>query len=296
MEIYDSPDCLVFRSGIIYEGTTRQIWALYPAPLILPAIYKGIDEPDLAFREDVFDPLTRIRRGRFYTVIGGQRSGCFYHTPDVSNGPYGRLPDSRSGDEFKEEGSGRIAYASNVDAARKEMVQLGLEGATTFWRVIDVEKNVHRQQVFTLRARSLFGVLPELSGEVMDKGTRPLDPDTLGQVRKSMDGLIDTYHRMQPVPTVDAARETCRVILASWIGREASGKDLKDVIDLIPKGREVLKRGAYIVNRLHPRAKSSERENQASKRNALREPNDEDAETSVHLVGLVLREIGWGGA
>ena len=111
-----------------------------------------------------------------------------------------------------------------------------------------------------------------------------------------MGRLVDTFHRFQPVPTVDAARETARVILAAWIGNEADEKDLQKVITLIPKDRSVLTNAAFIVNRLHPRGKSSEQETQAGKGNFLRAPTEEDAETSVHLVGMMLREIGWAAA
>lgn len=50
---------------------------------------------------------------------------------------------------------------------------------------------------------------------------------------------------------------------------------------------------AQIVNRLHPRGKSAEREKQAANGKNLRPIIDEDAETSVQLSGLILRDIGW---
>ena len=68
----DSPYRLVFRRGIIYEGDLYQLWAIYPAPLVAPASCSVIEGRNLVFREDVFDPLTRIRRGRFYRCIGGR--------------------------------------------------------------------------------------------------------------------------------------------------------------------------------------------------------------------------------
>jgi hypothetical protein len=48
---------------------------------------------------------------------------------------------------------------------------------------------------------------------------------------------------------------------------------------------------AKIINRLHPRGKSAEQE-----KRALRQVIDEDAEASLHLIGLLLREIGWAKA
>ena len=56
---------------------------------------------------------------------------------------------------------------------------------------------------------------------------------------------------------------------------------------------ELITNAALIINRLHPRGKSAERERQANDGKALRPIDDLDAETSVHLIGLILRDIGW---
>ena len=127
----------------------------------------------------------------------------------------------------------------------------------------------------------------------LDRENGPVEQDKITQVRVSLNQLADIYHRFQPVPTVDAARETTRVILAAWIGSKANCQDLGGVINLIPKEMSVLCSAAHIVNRLHPRAKTAEQETQAKKGNTLREPTEDDAQTSVHLVGMMLREIGW---
>ncbi len=291
--IANAAQFLVFRRGIVYEGDRHQLWALYPTPLISPAACACIEGQNLVFREDTFDPLTRIRRGRFYHRHGG-RGANQWHTPRVSNGLFGPLVGTDApGDAFDEEDSCELAYIADAKVARKEIVRIGAENAATAWQIVDVEQNLFGQQVFTLRAQSLFGVLPELSDELLNEQNSPLKQDKITQVGASLARLVDTYHRLQPVPTVDAARETARVILASWIGSKADGKDLKDVIDLIPKEMSVLCSVAHIVNRLHPRAKTAAQETQAKKGNTLREPTEDDAQTSVQLIGMMLREIGW---
>lgn len=289
--IMNATQYLAFRRGIVYEGNLHQLWALYPTPLISPAVCACIEGRNLVFREDFFDPITRIRRGRFYRRHGG-RGANQWSASRVSNGLCGPLVGI-SGDQFDEDDSCELVHIPDDEAIQKEIVQIGSGNAATAWHVVGVEQNIFGQQVLTLRAKSLFGVLPELSDEPLDGENGSLKQDKITQVRSSLDRLTDVYHRFQPVPTVDAARETARLILAAWIGSKADGRDLKGVIDLIPEKMSVLCSAAHIVNRLHPRAKTAEQETQARKGNTIREPTEDDAQTSIHLVGMILREIGW---
>ena len=281
---------LAFRRGIVYEGNQRQLWPLYPMPLISPAVCAFIEGQNLVFREDSFDPMTRIRRGRFYRCYEGESNR--WRASLVSNGFYGPLVGI-SNDRFDEDDSCELELLPKDKVIRKEIVRIGKANAVTAWHVVGVEQNIFGQQVYTLRAQSLLGVLPELSDVPLDRENGPVEQDKITQVRVSLNQLTDIYHRFQPVPTVDAARETTRVILAAWIGSKADGRDLDAVINLIPKEMSVLSSAAHIVRRLHPRTKTSEQETQAEKGITLREPTEDDAQTSVHLVGMMLREIGW---
>ena len=288
--IVNETNYLAFRRGIVYEGNRHQLWTLYPTPLISRAVCAFIEGQNLVFREDSFDPMTRIRRGRFYRLCG-ERSGK-WKASSVSNGLYGSLVGISS-DIFDEDYSFELALIQKDKVIRKEIVRIGEGNAMTAWHVVGVEQNIFGQQVYTLRAQSLLGVLPELSDVPLDRENGPVEQGKITQVRVSLNQLTDIYHRFQPVPTVDAARETTRVILAAWIGSKANCQDLGGVINLIPKEMSMLCSAAYIVNRLHPRTKTSEQETQAEKGITLREPTEDDAQTSVHLVGMMLREIGW---
>jgi hypothetical protein len=85
-------------------------------------------------------------------------------------------------------------------------------------------------------------------------------------------------------------------MLAAWlpvVGVESSKGDLADLIKKIPAANEGLRAAARIINRLHPRGKSSERERQADRGKDFRGVSSEDAELSVALIGFLLREAGW---
>lgn len=279
---------LALWRGTFYEGDSRNVRAIHPAPVISQAVCDfvsviGMDES--IFREDAFDPATRIRRGRLY--VGGRTAHAWDQvTVDGIN--------TYNWNNLRPEVS-YIAWTPNANPRDilDHVIQIGGGDFATSWRVVAVERLSIGQILLTLRAHSVFGVLPDLRANLLDEQGNPLLQSKQLQVKSSMDRLVDTFHRLQPVPTVDAARETARLILAAWIGSKADGKDLQKVIALIPNKMALLCNAAFIVNRLHPRAKSSEQETQAGEGNVLREPTEEDAESSVHLIALMLREIGW---
>ena len=67
------------NTWLVYEGTSNYGHGLSPTPLVTRATFvgtpeewsavpasPGLSEAKTIFREDYFDPATRIRRGRFY--------------------------------------------------------------------------------------------------------------------------------------------------------------------------------------------------------------------------------------
>lgn len=281
-------EMLALWRGTFYEGGIHNVRAIHPVPVISRAACDFVTITggnELIFREDAFDPATRIRRGRLY--VGGR-----------STHPWGDVTvdgiQSYNWNTLHPD----LTYVAWTPRANPQdildhAIQIGSGDFTTNWRIVAVEQLSIGHVMLTLRAQSLFGILPDLPAILLDERKNPLQPDRLLRVKSSMGSLVDIFNRLQPVPTVDAARETARVILAAWIGSRADTMDLGGVIGLIPAHMRVLTSAAVIVNRLHPRAKSSEQETQAGEGNILREPSEEDAEASVHLIAMMLRELGW---
>lgn len=289
-------DYIAIRRGIVYEGDFYQLWAIYPRPLVVDAEFTLLKCPadycrNKVFMEDSFDTVTRVRRGRFYCMNDGHSSNNWI--PDrVENGLYGKHVGISSG-QFDCDAIGQSASVSDIELAKKEIVYLGSGAEKTYWRITDVERNIFGHQVFTLRAQSLFGVLPEITDIVKDKNDDRLENDAIQKVRGSLSRLVDSYHKFQASSVVDEARETARIILAKWIGIKAIEKDLSKMIGKISEENHVLSNAAFIVNRLHARNKSAEQEKQLNRGKEIREPTDDDARVSVELVGMILREIGW---
>lgn len=249
-------------------------------------------EAQWLFREDSFDPVTRIRRGRLYQYDASGIRDYAHDRFDVDT--------ARSGAHSVTPSASYTAwypYTQVADTLPSAQMEIGLEPYVTAWRVVAVEgipAGGSAYLLLTLKAISSFGALPELKDDLIDQAKQAVDRNA---IQHELDKLVEAFHRQQPVPIVDVCRETTRFILARWLGDQdgpAAGLDLSDLLKRLNNGkRSIPEAAAFIVNRMHPRGKSAEREKQQARGTLLRSPVDADAETSVHLVGLILREIGW---
>jgi hypothetical protein len=293
---------LALRRGLVYEGEYNFLRAVHPIPILTRASCTAIPVRDIGalagvlFREDSFDPVTRIRRGRMYTH-GPSYAPQSLPPQNVHNYPFGphvgAVPDWRPDSWYELLPLGTIGHPASLGGMQ---VNLGQGDFQTVWRIVGVELISTGEFLFTLRAASLFGVLPPLREDLQNKDGGLIDDDRARQVQEALGKLVDAFHVQQPVPIVDVARETAKVILTAWIGQNAEGKDLSAIISLISQDKELSKWAASIINRLHSRGKAAEQEKQTANGVDLLPVIDKDAEVSVHLVGLLLREIRWAQA
>lgn len=281
---------LAVRAGVFYEGDNWDLRLIHPTPVISSLSCDFVVTVEqIIFREDSFDHVTRVRRGRLY--IGGPRGDASWPEGRVDSGFYHPYHRPAPGQSWTPDAS-YTAWQPQVkpDSLHGQVVWVGDLGFETAWRVIDIERTMIGHLLLTLRAISLVGVLPELATTITNKSGINVDAKP---VREALDSLVDALHKQQPTPIVDVARETARVILSAWSSPDTYGADLGEVIKKLPDEKRLAIWASSIVNRLHPRGKSAEREAQKSRGEILRPVLTEDAETSVHLVGLLLREVGW---
>lgn len=287
---------LVLRRGIVYEGTTGGLWALYPTPIISDTVCSWNEIEDLVFREDTYDPVTGIRRGRFYKKTYIQN----WNSEKVFNGIYGTLIGIAN-NNFDHDACYEPVFVAPAKIISDMNVKIGFgTNGVSSWRVVSVETNVFKHQVFTLRARSTLGALPEFSTNLKNKDNKIIDASDRDAIVTSIDTLVNTCNRGQAEDVVDAGREATRLLLAKWIGEEANAKDLGDLIKKIDnnnnnsfiKSADLVK-AAAIISRLHPRRKSSENERQKNKNNEIRPIDQDDADLTVNLIGFIIREMGW---
>jgi hypothetical protein len=264
-----------------YEGNAYSLNALYPMPSLSPVVVDQIT-PRL-FREDSFDPTTRIRRGRFYIADSPSRkawpSGQVNHYPYAQ--PVGGQPPIYQMDAYRSSPPDR--------SAMKSLILLGDASYNTAWHVIGAERLFNSDTLFTFKSANTLGTLPDLV-----EGALPTERRK--QILDGFEKVADAAHKYMPVSIVDVCREFARIILAAWlstVGGEPEGDDLGNLIKAVPDDGVGIKSAAEIINRLHPRGKSSEQERQAQKGRDIRDVSDEEGELSVSLVGFLLREFRW---
>lgn len=288
----------IFQGARIYEGNSFSLNALYPMPTLSHVIPDPITEalpeflgnvnpivPPL-FREDSFDPTTRIRRGRFYTPDSPNRR--VWPVERVSHFPYGP-PTGGQPAQYDMD-----VYSSLQPlAAQKSQVFLGGVNNRTAWRVVDSERLFNNETLFTLKSAKTFGVLPELIDDKLPKEKRR-------EIVQGAERVADSAYNYWPQPIVDGCREFACVIVDAWlpnvlptVAQKQEGKDLAKLIEVIPEEYKCVMSAATIINRLHSRGKSSAQKRQAQKGRNIRDVSNEDGELSLSLAGFLLREFNW---
>lgn len=165
---------------------------------------------------------------------------------------------------------------------------IGAVQAHSLWRFLQSELAVNQDVVVTLRAESLFGVLPSLEmGAIADASRKA--------VTEAYERVMNVVYRDSATSVVDQCRNLAAVLGGRWMfqitGNEKKLEDdLGGCISAIrdhfgEKNQRLVRAALETINLLHPRGKDNERV-----RYALREVSNEDAELALHAVGFVLRD------
>lgn len=286
------------HSKRFFEGSNpflgRELW---PPPMVsvatvlkTPEDYGRVPESldlrtvELLFREDHFDAVTRIKRGRFYMRHGSGQPQEWKATYAIS-----LLAPSPSLCTFS-----RWPATIHLNPPNRVQIALGGKGASSIWNVVGIERIVTDEDLVTLRARTALGVLPDLElSKVPREGATA--------VEKALEGVADSVFRAGPVAVIDRCRDAAQVALsvshAATVGDQSVRHvDLWQLTETIERHAKdaapvVLLGAARIIARLHARAKPNEQE-----RRKLRPVEESDAEAAVSALGLLIRELGWTAA
>lgn len=282
--------------GLVYEGNWPYGRALWPAPVITPARIVFASEGPLVparsndsihascrFREDSFDPIARIRRGRFYFGNGVNVQPAEWYVephPAYHSEQQKKTEHKKSLETFV----GNPIWHSYIQGRRERpLVLLGIDDRFTVWTIVHVEAATTGEDFVTLKARSTLGILPRIDDEKI--------PNGFGlRVNESLDALSDEAHRAAPVSVIDRARDAASQVLLAHYG--LTGSDAKDLGDLVKRldaeQLAIASSAGRIIARLHARAKPSERQ-----KRSMRAVGEHDAELAVQCVGTLLCELGW---
>lgn len=256
--------------GMIFEGDAE-----YGAHLVWPqavvTLAKFVKETDEAlipatdnenghccFREDSFDPVSRIRRGRFYHW-GGNTGTWQVLQSSIIPIPGGHNTNGLISISLR----GYRSYKpSTAKDGFQNLVILGSSGAFSTWSIVAVETISTGEELVTLRSRQSLGALPDIYWAKVPVEHRHKVEETIGK-------LADDYRRAVPESVIDRAREAATAILSTYLqSREmdaASGKDLGDLVKTLakharPHEERILACAAEIAQRLHSRSKNATKE------------------------------------
>lgn len=285
---------------LIYEGDGTYGYGLWPSPVISVAtlIYDAggllripsavnLYATPMIFREDSFDAVTRVRRGRLYRNPGTQpqrwhvqQHPAFTEEVGVARDHQGWLLKELHG--FVPETS----LGQTQPSSQRPLLAIGTLNAFTLWRVVDVEHTVNGEDFLTLRARNSLGVLPELMEDAIPEESRVKAVQTVEKV-------AEAAYRAGPESVVDRVRDAVQWCIGahlSSVNDDASMRhdDLGQLTRRIPDDRVVLKAIAQALARLHSRAKPNEQARYDS-----RPLVEGDAEFALAGLATVLRELGW---
>lgn len=286
---------------LFYEGDGVRGFGLWPPPVVTIAtvLVKQEDEiripssinlyahPLLLFREDSFDPVTRIRRGRLYESLPTQPNQWFVQPHPAYTEEVGFRRD-QAGWLQKDLHGFRAwsAWEQLPKDLRFPLLALGALNAFTLWRIVDVERTVSGEDLLTLRARGALGILPELNEIAIPEDAR-------SRVLETISKLSDAAYRAGPESVIDRARDVAQWCLGVWLAVKRDNakwrlEDLGSLAKNVPDDRAVLKSVAHTIARLHSRGKPNEQE-----RYRTRPLVEGDAEFALAAIGELLRELGW---
>lgn len=284
------------NTGLVYEGESFHGYGIWPSPFFSLATViweerdfaqvpgsEDLSHARLIFREDSFDPVTRIRRGRIYANPGSTPQMWRVH-------PHAFLP-SQQLTTMHLHGFVRWPAQANLMPTAKVVLALGTKEAMTLWRVVGLERISTGEDLVTLKSRTAFGILPDLKGD-MAEGAPGL--------KTALERVADAAYRLGPESLIDRCRDAAQVLLGSWLAVALVDDSLRtlDLGHLLKRmeaneelrNRQLMIGASRIVARLHARAKPNE---QAAR--TLKPVSEDDAECSMVNLALLMRETGWFG-
>lgn len=297
------------NTWLVYEGVSNYGHGVWPTPLVsIATLITGdtdweklpssphLDKAKLIFREDSFDPVTRIRRGRLYEWGDGSLQQTWYFTRHPAE-PMDRDHMTTDGRLNRTLWTYRPAqrFSSLFPNILRAQLVLGTHSAPTVWQVVSVETVASGEELLTLRARSSFGALPELIEEHIPEGAKT-------EVLATLAHVADGAFRSSPVSLVDLCRAAATVVLAHWIESTGDAPDKLHYLDLGALLKAFEKQqgntdtnspsaagsAIRLLQRFHSRGKPNEQ-----KRYNTRPPTEEDAQLVLSALGFLLREVGW---
>lgn len=287
------------HTGAVYEGQPDHGYRVVPPPSLSPIrflsdgkipqinyYYEGLATE--LFREDDFDPVTKLRRGRVFKFGFSQPREWHVFDPHRQALPVVKWAHGTAQEiSLPTYERHYLPELKDIPAHLLPTVVIGWDPHFTFWKIVSIECNLVGTPVLSLRAKHSLGDTPELLVDKIDENLRVPLSEALGKVEASV-------NRLSPTEVIDRCRDTLSLAFGQMAGDRT--KDLSDAINAYLRtvgGEKDIKDNlcswcGRIVARLHSRAKPNKQAEQN-----LRPPSDSDADLALNCLKTVLIEFGW---
>ncbi|OHB65580.1 MAG: hypothetical protein A2Y76_12280 [Planctomycetes bacterium RBG_13_60_9] len=286
----DKNNHIIYEGYVLYGGR-----ALFPAPhLFAIAIAETPEEAldqlkqsnhhnRLLFREDEFDPVSMVRRGRVYEPNGSQPTQCCVC-------PIGEVELS----EAKRESSGvvrkqlfcyeRYPLCVRV-SSRQPFAAIGTDAGYSIWRIVSNDRTYFDEELVTMRPLYFLGAIPDLAPDNIPEPWRTKVQETVGKV-------VDSMYRANADSIVELCRHAASASLFAHFHEQITDLDKTDLGRLAKRAEEEGLRlvGACgkTVADLHSRIKPN-----MQMQHNLGSICDRDAELAVQCLSFILRDLGY---
>lgn len=291
--------------GLFYEGEHCQGHIILPTPVTAPAAVITeknfppklpppyfVEEADTLFREDSFDAVTRVRRGRLYSasVTRPEEWQVFPHPNRPAEMTEAKTRGTLNRRVFAFQSFNLPDRINKIhDQGGRPLVVIGNNASFSIWTISSVEGLSNGEFLVTLRGRQTFGALPEINLAAIPDAHRL-------SIQNQVAKLRDEIFRAGPGSVVDRARDLASAAISAYLQHISAigpGKELDELIKKLNtqegnQKKHVAAAAAEIVRIFHSREKPSVRE-----RLPVSPVREQEAELAVYCVGSILCEFGW---
>ncbi|WP_419168791.1 hypothetical protein [Halobacteriovorax sp.] len=243
-----------------------------------PSVPQFVMDMKLVFLELSFDPISRVKRGKLYSLAEGPQP-CSLFPSSVG----GVFELSSSFGQSSIEAYKFVSYdLTRSFNPRNTFTIFGNSRFETRWRILSIDASVTNEEVLVLQEVNSIGSIPSLN-----KNTIP--NKYFSEIEKEYNSLIAELNS-SPESVVDHCRDVTTSLLSAIVGNNVNDDrvDLGRLISKLDNRLKVVKSAAEIVNRFHPRRKPNEKE-----RLDLHELSRSESDFATQCVFQIIREMNW---
>jgi len=229
----------------------------------------------LLFREDGFDPVSMVRRGRIYKADTPQPQKWHVlainstELPQVDRDLYTYLP----------------YRLTSWNPSQQLFAAIGNDKAYSMWRIVSIDRMYSNEELVTMRPLYFLGSLPDLLPDKIPEQWRT-------KVIENVQKVVDAMYKADADSIVELCRHAATAALFAEFHEDISQVNKKDLGELCKlaeqKKRRIIAHSGYTIADLHSRLKPNNQMHFG-----FRYVSDRDAELAIQCLSFILRDLGY---